>query len=183
MDLKQYLTLALALGLTGSSLVLAQPAQAGRLFARGANGAAGAYGYQGQYGGRAGARALGYNAGAGIRGGQWAGPNGGTAQSAGAFGYKRGVGAARGSAWQAQAPNGASGSGYSKNVYNAQTGQGTRSSSEQFQTASGKSYGYDGTTNYTKGQGATSTIDTQNKGDYTVDWQKGQKPIVTQEQP
>lgn len=124
---------------------------------------------------------MGYNAGAGFRGGQWAGPNGGTASGGAAFGYKRGVGGFRGTQWQAQAPNGASGSGYSRNVYNAKTGQGTRSSSEQLQTASGKDYGYTGNTNYTKGQGGETTIDTQNKGDYQIDWQKGQKPVVTQE--
>jgi len=182
MDLKQYLTWALGIVFISNGLAMAQPAEARRAFARGANGAAGAFASQGEYGSRAGARAIGYNAGAGFRGGQWAGPNGGTAQSGAAFGYKRGVGGFRGSSWQGQAANGASGSGYTKNAYNAQTGQGTRSSSEQIQTASGKAYGYNGTTNYTKGQGAQSTIDTQNKGDYTVDWQKGQKPVVTPEQ-
>jgi hypothetical protein len=181
MAFQNILVWSLGLGFVCNSLFYSQPAQAARLFARGQNGVAGAYGSQGQYGSRFGARALGANMGAGVRGGKWAGPNGGTAQSGGAFGYKRGVGAFRGSGWQGQAANGASGSGYSKNMYNAQTGQGQRSSSEQFQTAAGKDYGYTGNTNYTKGQGATSTIDTQNKGDYNVDWQKGQKPIVTED--
>ncbi|MFN8552472.1 MAG: hypothetical protein U0103_13435 [Candidatus Obscuribacterales bacterium] len=180
MDAKQYLTWALALGFLYNGLLGAQPAQARRVFTRGANGAAGAFASQGQYGSRAGARAMGYNAGAGFRGGQWHGPNGGSAEGGAAFGYKKGVGGFRGTQWQGQTANGASGSGWSKNVYNAQTGQGTRSSSEQIQTASGKDYGYTGSTNYTKGQGGQTTIDTQNKGDYSVDWQKGQKPVVTQ---
>lgn len=150
-------------------------------FFGGPNGAGGAYGYQNQYGGRMGAAAVGRNMGAGIRGGSWAGPNGGSLQSGGGFGYKRGVGGFRNSGWQGQAANGASGSGYTKNMYNAQTGQGTRSSSEQIQTAAGKDYGYTGTTNYTKGQGAVTSLDTQNKGDYNIDWQKGQKPVVTPE--
>ncbi len=179
MAFKNTLVWAVGLGILCTCIIAGQPAEARRAFARGQYGAAGAYGSQGTYGSRFGARAMGANMGAGMRGGQWAGPNGGTAQSAGAFGYKRGVGGFRGSSWQGQAPNGASGAGYSKNVYNAQTGQGTRSSSQQFETAAGQNYGYNGTTNYTKGQGATSTIDTQNKGDYTVDWQKGQKPVVT----
>ncbi|HEY9733759.1 MAG TPA: hypothetical protein V6C89_17720 [Drouetiella sp.] len=181
MDAKHFLTWAFALGFLYNGVLAAQPAEARRMFARGANGSAGAFANQGQYGERAGARAIGYNAGAGFRGGQWAGPNGGSAQGGAAFGYKRGVGGFRGTKWQGQTANGASGSGWSKNVYNAQTGQGNRSSSEQIQTAAGKDYGYTGNTSYAKGQGGQTTIDTQNKGDYNIDWQKGQKPVVTQE--
>ncbi len=109
----------------------------------------------------------------------FAGPNGGTFKGANAGAYKKGVGGARASQFSSQGPNGGSASGYSNNVYNAQTGTGARNSGKDFNTASGQSYGYDGSTSYTKGSGATSTIDTQNKGDYTVDWQKGTKPVVT----
>ena len=150
-----------------------------RAFARGTRGAGGAYASSGQYGARAGARFLGPNQGAGIRSGEYAGPNGGSLNSTGAFGYKKGVGGFRKSSWSGQAPNGATGSGYTKNQYNAQTGQGVRSSSEQMQTAAGQNYGYNGNTTYAKGQGAESVIQTDNKGSYDVDWQKGAKPVVT----
>ena len=155
-----------------------EPAFAYRAFARGARGSAGAYASQGQYGQRAGARVLGANQGGGIRGGQYAGPNGGNLQTGGAFGYKSGVGAFRKSAWSGQGPNGTSGSGYTKNQYNAQTGVGDRSSSEQVKTASGQNYGYSGNTTYAKGQGGQSVIQTDNKGTYDVDWAKGEKPVV-----
>ncbi len=181
MDAKKFLIWTLAAAFLSGASIAGQPAQARRAFARGPNGAAGAFGSQGEYGSRMGARAMGYNAGAGFRAGQWNGPNGGSAQGGAAFGYKRGVGGFRGTKWQGQTANGASGSGWSKNVYNAQTGQGTRSSSEQIQTAAGKDYGYNGSTNYTKGQGGQTTIDTDNKGDYSIEWQKGQKPVVTHE--
>lgn len=179
---KNFLVWSLGLGILCSNLLNVQPAEARRAFARGPNGAVGAYGYQGAYGGRAGARAIGYNAGAGIRSGSWAGPNGGSFNTGGAFGYRRGVGGARGSAWNGTTAAGGSGSGWSKGAYNAQTGQGTRASSEQWNTASGKDYGYTGNTSYTKGQGGVSNIDTDNHGDYQVDWAKGQKPVVVKEQ-
>lgn len=149
-------------------------------FARGANGAAGGYARQGQYGSSAGGRAVRYGQGAaGFRAGSFAGPNGGTFQGANAGAFKKGVGGVRASKFTSQGPNGGSASGYSNNVYNAQTGTGTRNSGKDWNTSSGQSYGYDGSTSYTKGTGATSTIDTQNKGDYSVDWQKGAKPVVT----
>lgn len=163
--------------LIGASFL--QPAEAGRAFRRGANGVVGGYAHQGQYGQRAGFRALGKNAGAWARGGSYSGPNGGALQTAGGGAYQKGVGGFRKSQFDATGPNGATASGYSNNVYNAQTGQGTRNSGKDFTNTQGQSYGYDSATNYTKGQGATTTIDTQNKGGYTVDWQKGEKPVVT----
>lgn len=154
-----------------------QPAEARRAFARGANGVLGGYASQGQYGQRAGFRAFGQNAGIAARAGSYAGPNGGTLQTAGGGAYKRGVGAFRGSQFNATGPNGGAASGYSNHVYNAQTG--ARNSGKSYTNPEGQSYGYDSTTNYTRGQGGTTTIDTQNKGDYTIDWQKGEKPVVT----
>lgn len=168
-----------ALAIASCNLFFAQNAEARRAFARGPNGVLGGFASQGQYGGRIGARAMGYNQGGGFRAGQWSGPNGGNLQGGGAFGYKRGVGAFRKSGWNGNLPNGASGSGYTKSQYNAQTGQGTRSSSEQFQTAAGKDYGYNGNTQYTKGEGGSTVIQTDNKGTYDIDWQKGEKPVVT----
>lgn len=199
-------TVAAATGALLLSLYLlpAQEAHAGRFFARGANGAAGgvagrnqygggAAGFaagpagaaggiagRGQYGGGAAGFAAGQNAGAGFHAGKWAGPNGGNFQTAGASGYQRGVGAFRQSGWSGKAANGASGSGNVKNYYNAQTGQGTRSSNEQVQNAAGQDYGYNGNTSYTKGQGANSVIQTDNHGTYDVNYQKGQKPVVTE---
>ncbi|MBA3993043.1 MAG: hypothetical protein C0469_05895 [Cyanobacteria bacterium DS2.3.42] len=162
------------------TMTVAPPSEARRAFARGANGTAGAFAHQGQYGQRAGARALGANAGFGFRGGSYQGPNGSTLQAAQGGAYKRGVGGFRAKQFQATGANGGTGSGYMNNAYNAQTGTGTRNSGASYTNPQGQSYGYDGTTNYAKGQGATTTIDTQNKGDYTVDWQKGAKPVVTQ---
>jgi len=176
---------AAPLALTATFLVVlsfatAPQAEARRAFARGANGAIGAFANQGQYGQRAGARALGANQGFGFRGGSYQGPNGSTLQTAQGGAYKRGVGAFRSKQFQANGANGGNANGYMNNAYNAQTGTGTRNSGVSYTNPQGQSYGYDGTTNYAKGQGATTTIDTQNKGDYTIDWQKGQKPVVTQ---
>lgn len=162
------------------SIILAPPADARRAFARGANGSIGAFAHQGQYGQRAGARALGRNAGFGFRGGSYQGPNGSTLQTAQGGAYRRGVGGFRAKQFEASGANGRSGSGYMNHKYNAQTGEGARNSGVSYTNPQGQSYGYDGSTSYTKGQGGTTTIDTQNKGDYTVDWQKGQKPVVTQ---
>lgn len=171
---------SMAMVVVALTVATTHDAEARRGFARGANGAVGGYARQGQYGSSAGGRAVRYGSGAaGFRAGSFAGPNGGTFQGANAGAFKKGVGGARASQFTSQGPNGGSASGYSNNVYNAQTGTGTRNSGKDFNTASGQSYGYDGSTSYTKGSGATSTIDTQNKGDYTVDWQKGAKPVVT----
>jgi hypothetical protein len=170
---------AIGLVLLTSVIGSQQGAEARRAFAYGPNGAVGGFANRGQYGGRIGGAAVGPNQGAGFRAGQVAGPNGGNLQGAGAFGYKRGVGAFHKSGWSGQAANGASGSGYTNNKYNAQTGQGVRSSSEQVQSAAGKDYGYNGTTDYTKGQGGSSVIQTDNKGTYDVNWANGQKPVVT----
>jgi hypothetical protein len=154
-------------------------AEARRGFVRGPNGAAGGYASQGAWGRRAGGAIVGPNAGVGLRGGQYKGANGGTFNTGGGFAYKRGVGAGRKSAWNGTTPNGGSGSGYTNSKYNAQTGQGTRSSSEQVQNAAGKDYGYNGNTSYTKGQGGQTQLNTDNHGDYNIDWAKGQKPTVT----
>jgi hypothetical protein len=155
------------------------PASAYRAIARGQYGAATAFANQGQYGSRIGARAVGRNAGAGLRAGQFAGPNGGSAQGASAFGYRRGVGAFRQGGWSGKGQNGTTASGSAKNQYNAQTGTGTRSSQMQAQNAAGQDYGYTGNTNYTKGQGSQSVIQTDNKGTYDVNLEKGEKPVVT----
>ncbi len=145
---------SLALILVGA---LAPASDARGFRARGANGATGAYGRSSANSRSGAAAAVGYNRGAAFRAGSWS----------------------RASKFAAQGVAGGSASGYSNNVYNAQTGTGTRNSGKDFNSASGQSYGYDGSTSYAKGQGTTSTIDTQNKGDYSVDWQKGSKPIVT----
>lgn len=168
--------------LIGAALLnigVSSEANAERLFARGSRGTAGAYASQGQNGARAGTRVFGQNAGFSARAGSYAGPNGGALQASGAAGFKRGVGAFRSQNFSGTGPNGGSGAGYSNNLYNAQTGAGTRNSGVNYTNPAGQQYGYDGTTNYVKGQGATTSIDTQNKGDYTVDWQKGAKPVVT----
>jgi hypothetical protein len=170
---------AATLVLVGLSAI-GSPAFAGRVFARGAHGAAGAYANSGAWGARGGGAVLGPNRGAGVRGGSYSGANGGTLQTAGGFGYSKGVGAFRKSAWSGTAANGATGSGYTNSKYNAQTGQGVRSSSEQVTNAAGQNYGYNGNTTYTKGQGGQSVLQTDNHGTYDVDWAKGSKPVVTE---
>jgi hypothetical protein len=149
-------------------------------FAAGANGAGWAYAGRGSWGHNGGIGFVGKNAGAGIRGGQYKGANGGTFNTWGKFAYKRGIGGVRHAGWNGTAANGSSGHGYVNNVYNGKTGLGNRNSSEQLQTASGKDYGYNGSTTYSKGHGGDTQIDTDNHGDYNIDWAKGQKPVVTQ---
>jgi len=170
----------IAITLAILSITIQTPAEARRAFARGANGTMGAFASQGQYGQRAGARALGRNAGFGFRGGSYQGPNGSTLQTAQGGAYKRGVGGFRKKGFEASGANGGTANGYMNNKYNAQTGTGERNSGVSYTNPQGQSYGYDGNTTYTKGQGGTTTIDTKNKNDYTIDWQKGQKPVVTQ---
>lgn len=172
--------IAIPVALAILTMVIQSPADARRAFARGANGSVGAFGYNGQYGQRAGARALGSNAGFGFRGGSYQGPNGSTLQTAQGGAYKRGVGGFRKKQFEATGANGGNANGYMNSAYNAQTGAGSRNSGVSYTNPQGQSYGYDGSTTYTKGQGGTTTIDTKNKNDYTVDWQKGEKPVVTQ---
>ncbi len=109
---------------------------------------------------------------------------GGTYQGAGGAAWKKGVGGAGQSAVSGTAANGSTYSGYKNGRYDAQTGQGTYSSGKTYNDAvGGQQYGYSQDTQFAKGQGGQTTIDTQNKGDYTVDWQQGQKPVVTQTAP
>jgi hypothetical protein len=157
-------------------------AEARRFFAAGPNGTAGAFASSNQYGQRAGARVFGKNAGAGISGGQYTGPNGGTFGRAGAFGYQRGVGAARVGGWNATAPDGATASKRVGNVYNAQTGTGTRLVSKDATGANGTQYGITKDTNYTKGQGFTSQVDTDRHGDYQVNYAPGSGATITPDQ-
>jgi hypothetical protein len=179
-EMKSAVVIAMSALLLSSELFAGTTkAEGRRFFAGGANGRAGGCSNAGNYGQRAGVAAIGAKAGLGVRGGQYYGPNGGTAQSGSAFGYKRGVGAFRSSGWSGTAPNGASGYGNTTNKYNAQTGQGVRSSNEQVTSSSGQNYGFNGTSDYTKGVGDSSVINTDNKGSYDVNWAKGSKPVVT----
>lgn len=173
------LCLAVAGAAVLNSTLATCPSEARRAFARGANGTAGAWATQGQYGSRYGARVLTPTAGAGFTNNNLAGPNGGTFKNQGKFAYKQGVGGYRKNQWSGTTPAGGSGNGYVNSKYNAQTGQGSRQSGAEYTNPQGQSYGYDGNTSYTKGQGGTTSIDTVNKGTYNVDWQKGEKPVVT----
>lgn len=107
------------------------------------------------------------------------GANGGTFNRGSDMQYQQGVGGYTQKGFNAQTANGASATGYKTNNYDAGTGTGTATRGRDFNTASGDSYGYDKSTSYTKGQGFTTTVDTQNKQDYTVEWQKGSKPVYT----
>lgn len=153
----------------------------GRRFGRGAAGAAGGR-WSGPNGGNTQAAGGGI-AGrqAGLIGGGFSGqgPLGGTGQGAGAAGWRKGVGAFEHTGSQFKGPNGSTYAGSTNGKYNAQTGQGSFDSSKQaYDAKNGKNYGYDASTQYQKGQGADTTIDTQNHGDYSVDWDKGSKPVV-----
>lgn len=162
----------------------------------------------GQYGkvGAIGGPIRGGNAGAIA--GSWAGPKGGTFRGAKAGFWKRGKGGAGGGAFQATGPNGGTGqgaaggawrvgeggkafsksnwvgpngntlNGYKNAGYNAQSGEGYYDSGKSG-TYKGKDYGYSQETDYTKGQGGTTTVDSLNKQDYQIEWQKGTKPVVT----
>jgi hypothetical protein len=137
-----------------AALLIWQPAEARGFHARGANGACGGWAHQGAYG-----------------------------KTAGFGGFKRGVGGAWGSGTSLAGAGGSTYKGWHAGKYNAQTGQGHWGSGKQLYNAkTGNSYGYTGDTTYQKGQGGTTAIDTLNHGDYTVDWAKGQKPVVTQGQ-
>jgi hypothetical protein len=158
-----------------------QPAEARGVGARGSRGAVGGYSRQGAYGKSAGIGGYAYGHGAASAvGGSWTGPNGGTAKGGRVGAWKKGYGGFMGSQMSATGAGGSTYNGYRRGKYNAQTGQGTYSSGKDvYHAQTGQSYGYDQNTAYTKGQGATTTLDTQNKGDYTIDWQKGAKPVVT----
>ena len=121
---------------------------------------------------------------AGILGGRFnaAGPNGGTANGGGLAAWKQGVGGYEQSHLNLKGPGGSTYNGSTQGKYNAQTGQGTYDASRQaYDAKNGQNYGYTDQTSYTKGQGGVSQIDTDHHGDYTVDWQKGAKPVVTQD--
>jgi len=107
------------------------------------------------------------------------GPNGGTAQGAGAGAWKNGVGGYENTSRQYSNPNGNNMNAYSNGKYNAQTGQGQLSSGKSG-TYDGQKYGYTDNTQFTKGQGGDTTLDTTNHGDYNINYAPGQKPVVTQ---
>lgn len=104
---------------------------------------------------------------------------GGSLDRRGQWQYQSGVGGSASRGFQAQTASGASASGYKNMEYDAATGSGAISKGRDYNTASGASYGYDANTSYTKGQGFTTSIDTQNKTDYTVKYNKEEKPVVT----
>ncbi len=177
------LVLTTALALLSNVTLSQEKSNANRFYARGANGFASGVAGRNQYGAGARGRILGPNAGAGGAAGNYVGPNGGTFQGGRAFGYRRGVGAASGHAWQGSLPDGANGSSSASRSYNAQTGQGTGTSNMQLQSKSGQKYGYNDTTNYTKGQGGQTVINTDNKGSYDVNYGPGEKPTITSTTP
>jgi len=143
------------------------------------NSAAGGYAMNSQYGSAAGgAVATPYGGGA-FHNTNLAGPNGGSLQGSGGSVYKTGVGAEGQRSFNATGPNGATGNGNSNFKYNAQTGQGTQNAAGQFTSSSGKNYGGSESTNFTKGQGGTTDVTTDNHGSYDVNWAKGTKPVVT----
>lgn len=159
--------------------------------------------------GKAGAIAGAINGGhAGAAAANWAGPRGGTIRGAVGGAWKKGHGGFGGGAYTATGPNGAQGQGaaggawksgvggkaFSQsswvgpngNTYNGYKNGGFDVQSQEGYYNSGKSgtykgqeYGYSQETDFTKGQGGTTTIDSLNKNDYQIEWQKGTRPIIT----
>lgn len=107
------------------------------------------------------------------------GANGGSFNRMADSQYKAGQGGYSNNGFNATAANGASANGYKTNNYDAASGSGTKTKGRSYTSSSGESYGYDKSTSYTKGEGFTTTVDRQNQPDYSVDWQKGSKPVYT----
>jgi len=168
------------------SAVLAQPCSARYARVSGPRGSAGiaARNLTGPYGGTfSGAAGAVRNAYSGLGGGAFkmTGPNGGSGQGGGVAGYRQGVGAFEGSNLNLKGPNGSTYTGYTRGKYNAQTGQGRYNASHQaYDAKNGKTYGDTNNTTYSNGQGVTQ-LNTDNHGDYTIDWGKGQQPVVTKD--
>ncbi len=163
-----------------ATILTLHPAEARGFQARGARGAMGGFARQGQYGQAAGAAAISQNAA--VLGGAFngTGPNGTSGAGAGSAAWKRGIGAVGASQMNVSGANGSTYSGFKRGAYNAQTGQGMYSSGKSaYSSKTGQSYGYNQDTSFAKGQGASTSVETENKGDYNVDWAKGQKPVVT----
>ena len=123
---------------------------------------------------------------AGAVGGLYSGtgPNGGSYRGGAGAAWKQGVGGVEQTGFSGTAANGNQYAGYTKGAYNAQTGQGTYNSGKSYTNGqTGQQYGYNQSTQFTKGEGGQTTIDTKNNGDYQVDYQKGQKPTVVETAP
>ncbi|MBY0357543.1 MAG: hypothetical protein K2W82_06030 [Candidatus Obscuribacterales bacterium] len=148
----------------------------------GYRGRAAGFTHQGQYGQAAAIGGQMYGGGAaGAAGFRGYGPNGGVYKGGRAGMAIPGVGAVGGRAVSGTSASGNHYAGYGGGAYNAQSGQGLYNGGKSYTHAqTGQQYGYDQSTQFVKGQGGQTTIQTENKGDYTVDWQKGQKPSVTQ---
>lgn len=198
-----------AAALIVSSSMGAPSAEARRCYTAGANGTAGSFARSGQYGQSAGVGGWRYGqGGAGASAGSYAGPNGGSFRGGRAGAWKPGTGGFGTGAFQATGANGGTGhgsraaawqrgvggygqtntqlngangnsyNGFKNGAYNAQTGQGQYNSGKSG-TYNSQDYGYEQSTQFTRGQGAQTSIDTVNHGDYTVDYTKGSKPVVT----
>lgn len=176
-------TLVVLLALTTASL---SPAEAKGFRRTGPNGTIGAAAgrFAGPNGGSLNAAGAGFaTRNAGLVGGAFKGigPKGGTGQGAGLAGWKRGVGGFERTGMSLNGAGGSSYNGFTKGGFNAQTGQGRFSASHQIHDANnGKNYGDTNQTSYSNGKGVTQ-LDTDNHGDYTVDWGKGQKSSVTKD--
>ena len=107
------------------------------------------------------------------------GARGGTVNAQGSGSYKNGYGGSASNTWNASGPNGGKSNGYDNGAYNAQTGAGNVNSGANYTNGSGQQYGYSQQSNFVKGQGGSSTVNTDNHGQYDVNWGGGQKPVVT----
>jgi len=185
MKVSRLITLSL-LAIIASSPSLT-PAEGRAVRAYGPRGYLGAHAHNyvgpngGTYRGGGGA-AIGANGG--LLGGAFrgTGPNGGTGSGGGLAGWKRGYGGFEGTQMNLKGANGSTYNGYTRGKYNAQTGQGSYNASHQaYDSQNGKNYGDTNSTSFTKGQGGTTQLDTDNHGDYTATWGAGQKPVITKD--
>jgi hypothetical protein len=120
---------------------------------------------------------------AGLVGGAFKGKglNGGTGQGAGIAGWKKGTGAFEHTKMNLHGAGGSTYNGFTNGKYNAKTGTGSYNASHQaYDAKNGQTYGDTNTTTYSNGKGVTQ-FDTDHHGDYTIDWNKGQKPSVTKD--
>jgi hypothetical protein len=101
----------------------------------------------------------------GIRGVSYQGASG---SYRGASGAAKGVGAFRKNSYTANTTKGNI-AGSTSNVYNAQTGQGTRIRNRSIDTNKDGAVDKSATTttNYSQGSGASTTVETQNNGTYS----------------
>lgn len=177
-NFKTILCIGLVAAFSASAM---QPAHAGRWNARGQSGAAGTFHQKGQYGQRAGARAVKFGQGGlSAKGGNWAGPNGGTLKRGGVNAWKNGQGAFHASGSQGTGPNGGAyqrggvtavgqNGGFHNSAFNGTAANGsTLASHNKWQAEKGVGFNKDAGFNYAGANGSSATGYKTNNFDATT---------------